>query len=241
MVSLLPPEQEHLSLTLTVLLRLDEQIPAGAVAMRPLNQVHVQQLAESAMAQWPEIVVVRCSEGYIVIDGNHRWRAAQLKRAETIQAHCQSFPDERAVIDRAFRANMTHGLQASPSIRGSYACWLHATFPALSQEQIARLTCLTQGAVSKALAKEAVKLQEASVPEASHEQQARQAMRRFLTHAQRFLDDVEQMSDEELAQVLTAEDRAKLGRLTRLLGPVPAGPGTLRLRQFFLPHDEHAS
>ena len=236
MVSLLPPEQESLSLPLTVLLRLNAEIPAGAVAMRPLNQAHVQQLAESDMAQWPEIVVVRCAEGYIVVDGNHRWRAAQLKQAETIQARCQSFPDERAVIDAAFRANLVHGLQASPSTRGAYACWLHATFPALSQEQIARLTCLTQGAVSKALAKEAARRQEASVPEASHAL-ASQAIRRFLTHALRFLDDVEQMSDEELVQMLPAEDRVRLGRLARLLGPVPGRPETLRLRQFFPPRD----
>ncbi len=236
MVHLLPPEQEHLHLPLTELLRLDEQIPAAVVAMRPLNQAHVQQLAASEMAQWPEILVVRCDAGYLVVDGNHRWQAAQIKQAATIQAHCQSFPDERAVIDAAFRSNLIHGLQASPSTRGAYACWLHTTFPTLSQEKIARLTGLTQGAVSKALAKQAARLQESDARDPSQASE-KQAVRRFLTVALRFLSDVEQLSDEELLHLLALEDRAKLGRLARLLGPAPIGAGSLRLRQFLPPHD----
>jgi hypothetical protein len=236
MVHLLPPEQEHLHLPLTELLRLDEQIEAAVVAMRPLNQAHVQQLVGSDMAHWPEILVVRCDAGYLVVDGNHRWQAAQIKQVETIQAHVQSFPDEQAVIDAAFRSNLIHGLQASPSTRGAYACWLHTTFPTLSQEKLARLTGLTQGAVSKALAKQVARLQEAGTPDAS-QASGKQAVRRFLAGALRFLSEVEPLSDEELLALLPSEDRAKMGRLARLLGPAPVGAGSLRLRQFLPPHD----
>ncbi len=233
MVQLLPAEHEHLSLPLSSLLRLDTQIPAGAVAIRPLNAAHVQQLAASEMSRWPAILVVRCEKGYIVIDGNHRWKAAQRKQATTIQARCQSFADEREVIDAAFRANLGHGLQASPSTRGAYACWLHATFPTLSQEKIAVLACLTQGAVSKALAKQAARQQADREPDGAL--LAKRATRRFLHAAQQFVQEVAQISDEELRQLLSAEDRATLSRLVRLLGPTMPGDGMLRLRQFLPP------
>ncbi len=78
MVHLLPPEQEHLHLPLTELLRLDEQIPAAGVAMRPLNQAHVQQLAASEMAHWPEILVVQ--------DAHQKTRTPHLTRARPRKA-----------------------------------------------------------------------------------------------------------------------------------------------------------
>jgi predicted transcriptional regulator len=229
MVRLLPTDEPSLLLPLSDLVPLQPHIPGGAVAMRPLDPSHVQQLVVSQMDDWPPILVTHTDVGYLVIDGYHRWQAARLKHAPTIKACCQPCADERAVINAAFRANLAHGLKATTSIRGDYAFWLHTTFPALHQDQIAQLTGLTQGAVSKALAKRkrAVQPHEAE-RSASQRSSPHRATRRFLREALRFLSETEALPDEELFHLLTPTDRARLMRLATLLGqPSPTTAGQM--------------
>jgi ParB-like chromosome segregation protein Spo0J len=224
MPQLLPYDEENLQLSLTDLLSLkDAQIPGGAFAMRPLDQAHVQQLAESDQATWPTIQVTRCDAGFIVIDGNHRWAAARLKQAELILASCKTYTDERAVIDTAFRANLTHGLKANMTTRGDYAYWLHVTFPSFPQEKIAERAGLTQGAVSKAIAKRERALQQAQEPVDPREQRrmARRAVVRLTKESERFFNEMAAFPDDELpallAESLKEPGRTALARLGQLL------------------------
>ncbi len=225
MPQLLQYDEENLQLSLTDLLSLkDAQISGGAFATRPLNLAHVQQLKESDQAIWPAIQVTRCDAGFIVIDGNHRWEAALLKQAEFIQASCKSYADERAVIDAAFRANLTHGLKASITTRGDYAYWLHITFPSFPQEKIAERAGLTQGAVSKAIARRERALQqvqESPIDPREQRRMARRAVVRLTKESERFFSEIAAFADDELAALLAESlkepERTTLARLGQLL------------------------
>jgi len=244
MADLLPEKEDFILLSLYDLISLkDARVPAGAFAMRPLNEIHVQQLVESDHKSWPVISTTRCAQGYLLIDGYHRWEAAKRKQVERIKATCQPYSSEEEVVEAAFRANLTHGLKTNLQGRGDYAYWLHVTFPDLEQEEIARRAGMTQGGVSKAIVtrdRQAKRLQQHNGEEDPKEQQrvAKLSCRRFTKSTLGFLEDVELFSDEELIQLLstilkTQEDRDKVARIGRLLSGSPTTTtGPLRLRQF---------
>jgi|SRR5579872_1153551 len=224
-------EQQYIALTDLISLK-DARIPGGAYAMRPLNAIHVDQLVDSNPEKWPAILVTRWPgvDGYIVIDGYHRWRAAQIKDLQLIRAVEVTYKDTNQIIDAAFRANMTHGLKASISTRGDYAFWLHVTFPTYPQDEIAKRAGLTQGTVSRAIAKREQALHEAE-DQQQHEERyidpkqqrrvARRAVRRFARDAVRFAEQVAYVEDEAelaalLAKTLKPEEQARIARLARL-------------------------
>ena len=221
-----PSEEQYISLADLLNLK-DAQIPGAALAMRPLKASQIQQLTCSNMDRWPAIIVTRIDSaaGYIVVDGYHRWEAARLQNAQLIKAVVCTFPDINAILDAAFQANMTHGLTADLTTRGDYAFWLHRTFPTFPQEKIALRSGLTQGAVSKAIAKRERALQAEEQPEMyiSPEMRrkiAKRATKRFTRDALRFASEVMLVDDEELARLLAndlkPEEQAQLARLSRL-------------------------
>ena len=248
MAQLLPVTEEHMQLSIPDLLSLrDAKVPAGAFAMRSLDEGHVEQLVESDQDEWPPILVTCCVEGYIVIDGYHRWEAAKAKQSFRISATCQAYADEHAVIEAAFRANLSHGLKANIQTRGDYAYWLHVTFPDLPQEEIARRANMSQGAVSKAItlrdkaSARALKERgyETPVDPKVQRKAAKRACHHFAKFAIRFLAEVDVLSDEELSDLLlgslkTPEERLKLTRIHRALAAleVETVPAPQRLRQF---------
>jgi DNA-binding MarR family transcriptional regulator len=220
-------EEQYVSLTDLISLK-DAHLPGGTLAMRPLNLNHVQQLASSNMDRWPAIIVTRLDScaGYVVIDGYHRWEAARTQQAHLIKAVEREYRHTNAIIDAVFQANMTHGLVANFTTRGDYAFWLHRTFPTYPQEKIAERAGLTQGAVSKAIAKRERALQAEEQPEVYispevRHKRAKRATRRFTQHALSFMNEVVLLNDEALLQILTdtitPEERTQLGRLSRLL------------------------
>ncbi len=219
MLQLLPYAEDNLQLALTDLISLtDAQLPGGALALRPLNQTHILQLIESDQSTWPAIQVTRCDGGFIVIDGNHRREAALRKQSPLILADCKAYADERAVIDAAFRANLTHGLKANLTTRGDYAYWLHVTFPKFPQEKIAERAGLTQGAVSKAIARRERALH-GQEPATDTTKLMHRSFRRLAREAQNLLEHTtsgEELSSS-LARSLKESERGTLIQLARLL------------------------
>jgi ParB-like chromosome segregation protein Spo0J len=220
---------EEQQIPLDKLLSLKEtNIPGGALAVRPLNQMHIQQLTESK-EPWPAIWVTRLAaypDHYIVIDGYHRWSAAKLRQETTIKAIERIYKDERAIIDDAFQSNIKHGLKANINTRGDYAYWLHVTFPRFPQEQIAERAGLTQGAVSKAIARRERDLLAGDPRSEENDprvqiKRAKQSARRFSRETSHFLREVAQFKEEDILNLISTsfqpEDQAMLARIGLLL------------------------
>ena len=206
----------------------DAGIPGGAFAMRELDQDHVESLMLSDPTGWPDILVTCSTAGYLLIDGYHRWEVAKRRHLKGLAATCRTYQTGNEVIEATFRANLAHGLKASVASKGDYAYWLHLTFPAMEQRDIAARVQLTQGAVSKAIAKREEEAGEAPQPkeeEVSPEQQRKRlkkACKRFAHLSLQFCEEIEGLDDQELAQVFRAivkrnEEKEKLTRIGRLL------------------------
>jgi ParB-like chromosome segregation protein Spo0J len=165
---------------------------------------------------------------YIVVDGNHRVQAALQANIQLIRATLYDCPDDNRLIETAFRANFKHGLPAGVATRGDYAFWLSITYHQLTQEELAKRSGLSQGAVSKAINKRLKELQEASIAVAENPVQdsiddprkQRKAIKRFGQEITRLFEEVSTIEDHELATLLAdqlADQRATLVRLSRLL------------------------
>jgi len=206
----------------------DAGVVGGAFAMRELDQAHIESLVLSDAETWPPIQTTLATCGYIVLDGYHRWAAARVKQLKAIRATSTTYHSDQEVIEAAFRANLQHGLRASVETKGDYAYWLHLTYPALEQTEIARRVGLTQGAVSKAIArreeeaKRATQQEESPSPE-ERRKQIKQSARRLTRVASQFLAEVEGLDEQELTEILRTavkrrEDRARLARIGLLFG-----------------------
>jgi ParB-like chromosome segregation protein Spo0J len=198
--------------------------------MRPLDESHIDLLSRSDPERWPPILVALRPNlnRYVVVDGNHRVAAALQANIQLIRATPYDCPDDNRLVETAFRANFRHGLPASVATRGDYAFWLSVTYPNLTQEELAKRSGLSQGAVSKAIAKRLKELQEANAPTAEDTPQdttddprkQRKAIKRFVQEIARFTEEVGTIEDHELATLLAdqfADQRATLVRLSRLL------------------------
>jgi hypothetical protein len=198
-------------------------IPGASLAMRPLNDRHIEDLVNSDISTWPLVRVTHTDQGYILYDGYHRKKAAEIKGASTLEALCQSFDTENDVIDAAFRANVTHGLKASSETRSDYAFWLHITYPTMKQEEIGARTHMTQSTVSEAIAKREKMLRDAELGKLGYKEEynAEQACKKFSRRAVKFMAEIETMQDEEIVQFIQRAikpgDKEKLARMGRVL------------------------
>lgn len=224
MTQLLVEDHQHTLLSPQDLLSLEEAgIAGGAFAMRELDPGHLGNLFLSDSARWPDIKVTLCSSGYILIDGYHRWAVAKRKRLKGLYATCKTYSSEQDVVEAAFRANLRHGLKASVETRGDYAYWLHLVYPTMEQKDIAARVGITQGAVSKAIAK---REEEARTTQQEDPDQQRKLLKRsckkFARMTIQFLGEVENLDDRELVAIFHMvvkrnEDKEKLARIGRLL------------------------
>lgn len=193
--------------------------------MRNLDQENLERLYCSDPESWPPILVTRCASGYLVIDGYHRWEVAKRKQLYTLKATCRAYHNENEIIEAAFRANLFHGMRASLETKGDYAYWLHLTYPEMQQNDIARRVGITQGAVSKAIARRNNEVGNIMRPGEIIEKEKQKKLikkscRHFTRVATRFLDDVQQLDDVELEEIfnsiMTREELIKLARISRL-------------------------
>lgn len=245
MAHLLADEEENLTLHPDDLISLKEaRVPGGAFAMRDLDKDQLESLSLSDPATWPPLLVTLCTSGYIVIDGYHRWHTAQ-EQEWSLKANCKAYQSENDVVEAAFRANLRHGLKASKESKGDYAYWLHVTYSSMEQTEIAARVGMTQGGVSKAIARrdeEARKAMKGEQEHASEEQQERivQSCQKLARVAGQFLTDIEELEDVDIVEIMNTaikkpEEKAKLVRLGQLLlhgtPQVQSRPETLFIEQ----------
>ncbi len=222
-LQLLQTEPKIIRIPLGVLIPLEHtDIPGGSLAMRPLDEHHIQSLIDSDSATWPPILTTKTSIGYILIDGYHRQEAATRKGETSLAAHVQSYATTQDIIEAAFRANLSHGLKSSEETRGDYAFWLHVTYPHLTQIEIAKRACISQPAVSKAITKREAALREEARAGEKKQQDMEQACKHFSKMVLRFTETITGVADEELlSYIQTAvkkpEERSKLARAGQLL------------------------
>jgi ParB-like chromosome segregation protein Spo0J len=253
---LLPDREDRIYLSPYSLISLkDTGIRGSRIATRELDQENLESLLVSDPTTWPPIKVTKTAMGYVVIDGNHRLEAAQRQGLDRLLATCSPFAHENDVIEAAFRANLHHGLKASSENRSDYAYWLHVTYPRMEQAEIAQRVGVTQSTVSKAIARREEEVRRARLVEEEVDEKTRRSLvkkscRSFTRGALRFLREVDGLDDGELMQTLqevvkSAEDKAKLARIGRLLstGDLSTTQTTapLRLRQFTGPGPSHAT
>ncbi len=242
-VDFLPDADDRLLLHPRDLLSLkDAGVSGGAFAMRPLKKAHLDQLLRSDPQTWPPILVTRCTQGYIVIDGSHRWQVAEAKGAR-LHATCKPFQTDEDVIKEAFRSNLTHGLTASRETRSDYAYWLHVTYPKMTQAAIADEVGLKQPTVSAAIALRTKQIAERTAPmteeareRAEQQQRIEKVCHTFIHTALKLLETAEALDDAELFTLLnemakTSEDKAKLAQIGRLLTTGTTTGSLLRLAQ----------
>lgn len=112
------------------------------------DEQHLKLLLASDPATWPPLLVTPSETGeYLIIDGFHRYAAAQ--RLGMKELPCSMLYG--AGYDAAFAANLKHGLPLSIDDRKAYARWVHEHYPDLSYREIGRRCSLNDKTVKAAL------------------------------------------------------------------------------------------
>lgn len=109
---------------------------------------HVRTL-ESIAELWPPLTVVQQGDRYLLVDGFHRFAAAQNLKLQTIPAVVVDLVEGEDLRDIAFRLNSAHGRPLSLSDRRTHAAWLLRKNPNSSDREIGRRCGLMQPTVAK--------------------------------------------------------------------------------------------
>jgi len=228
MVNLLPENKTDFSIKLSDLHSLESlgmlTTEQARKARRAIDEDHIYQLILSDPESWPPILVTLTDQGYAVIDGYHRWEAARKKGMKELPAECKSFPDLNAVVDTTFRANFPHGLKSSIENRSDYARWLAATYPDLTQQQIADRCQLKQPTVAKALARkngDQEKQQEERAKPEQVRKEVLQSCKHLTRDATHLLDSIRSLPESEqraaIMEAFSIRDRETLLTIVHLL------------------------
>jgi hypothetical protein len=111
-----------------------------------LDADHVRALQECPDS-WPPLVVVE-DGGYRLIDGFHRFAAAQNLGLETIPVEVREVPSGCDLRALAFLLNAAHGRPLTLADRRTEACRLLSADPAVSNLEVARRTALSPTTVA---------------------------------------------------------------------------------------------
>jgi ParB-like chromosome segregation protein Spo0J len=118
-----------------------------------LDADHVRALQE-APEGWPPLLVVQRDGRYLLVDGFHRFAAAQNLGLETVRVEVEAVPADGDLHALAFRANAAHGRPLSLADRRAFAERLLRAQPRLADREIGRrcgLSSNTVGAVRERL------------------------------------------------------------------------------------------
>lgn len=210
----------------------DAGFPDADMCNRGIDEEHVEHLANSNMEEWEALKVVTCNVNgatrHAVIDGNHRWRAAQIMKAPALLVIAGNYASEEEVIEAAFRANMKNGRAASTGERTQYALWLFWQDPSdkPNMSAIARKVGLNHTTVSRAISKEVKRLEAeeeaekrgTSPVEITETEKLLRAIRRYLESEQAFLSgergerSVEKRAAALVKHIGTIKDKGKAKR-----------------------------
>ncbi|WP_298161782.1 ParB/RepB/Spo0J family partition protein [Acidocella sp.] len=122
--------------------------PALQPRIGGLDFDHVKAL-EAVAEAWPPLKVVKQGGGFLLVDGFHRFAAAQNLGLETICAEILIPPEDGDLLGLAFALNAVHGRPLTLSDRRAFAARLLKAHPDWSEREIARRAGLVQPTVSK--------------------------------------------------------------------------------------------
>ena len=134
---------------------LDQTIPVSQITVDPdlqprvwgLNADHVKVLEQCGDA-WPPLLVVRRDGHYVLVDGAHRFAAAQNLGLESVRVIELPAPDDGDLARLAFEANQQHGLPLTLADRRARAEKLLTQQPHVSNLEVARQVALAPTTVA---------------------------------------------------------------------------------------------
>lgn len=112
-----------------------------------LDEAHVRVL-EEAPASWPPLAVVRQGEQFILVDGFHRFAAAQNLGLTTVPVRIVPVPDDGDLHALAFALNAVHGRPLTLPDRRAFAERLLRQHAELANMEIARRAGLSPTTVA---------------------------------------------------------------------------------------------
>lgn len=113
-----------------------------------LDLEHVRAL-EAVSEAWPPLKVVRQGERYLLVDGFHRFAAAQNLGLETVPVIVLDPPEDGDLHGLAFSLNAAHGRPLTLSDRRAFAARLLQAHTAWSDREIGRRAGLVQPTIAK--------------------------------------------------------------------------------------------
>jgi hypothetical protein len=137
-------------MTIELQRRLDEIIIDITLQPRVagIDADHVRTLEKVADA-WPPLVVVEHLGALVLVDGFHRYAAAQNLGLATVPVVRHDMPEDRDLKGLAFRLNAVHGRPLTLQDRRDRATELLQRYPGWSDREIARQCGLAQPTVAK--------------------------------------------------------------------------------------------
>ncbi|HUO00960.1 MAG TPA: ParB/RepB/Spo0J family partition protein [Bradyrhizobium sp.] len=122
--------------------------PALQPRVEGIDPEHVREL-EAVAEHWPPLKVARRSERYILVDGFHRFAAAQNLKLQTVTAEILDLADDEDLHAVAFALNAAHGRPLTLSDRRAFAARVLRRHPDWSDREIGRHCGLVQPTIAK--------------------------------------------------------------------------------------------
>ena len=122
--------------------------PALQPRVTGLDLDHINSLEVVAEA-WPPVKVIERDGGFLLVDGFHRFAAAQNLGLETIAVEVLDQPEDDDLFGLAFDLNAKHGRALTLSDKRAFAVRLLKAHPELSEREIGRRAYLAQPTIAK--------------------------------------------------------------------------------------------
>jgi len=122
--------------------------PAFQPRVEGLDLDHVRAL-ETVAEAWPPLKVIAHGKHYLLLDGFHRFAAAQNLGLEQVAVEVLEAPADGDLIGLAFALNAVHGRPLTLSDRRAFAARLLRAHPDWSDREIGRRAGLVQPTIGK--------------------------------------------------------------------------------------------
>ncbi len=134
----------------------EKSLPTSRITVDPtlqprtggLDPGHVQSL-EAVADSWPPLKVISQGDRYLLVDGFHRFAAAQNRGLETVPVEVLDAPEDGDLLGLAFALNAVHGRPLTLSDRRAYASRLLKAHPDWSDREIGRRAGLVQPTIAR--------------------------------------------------------------------------------------------
>jgi len=184
--------------------------PALQPRVGGLDPAHVAALQENAEA-WPPLVVVERG-GYVLVDGFHRYAAAQNVGLETVPVEVREMPADGDLHALAFALNAAHGRPLTLADRRGEAERLLGADATVSNLDVARRTALSPTTV--ATIREQLEAAE-QIP--ATEQRVSRSGVAYTPSSPRQRGELPEVQETLSERLFSAKDRREQRRLARYL------------------------